>query len=151
MFSVPAATTHRPSESTATGWSLLKIRDLRWLWTAQAISQIGEGLNKVALLYLVYHLTQSTLKMTVIGVLETLPPLIVGPLLGVYVDRFPKQRIMMAVDGSRAGLALIIPLLYAADALNLIALYVVVFIMALVGTVFGPALSATVPLIVERS
>ena len=138
-------------ESTATGWSLLKIRDLRWLWTAQAISQVGEGLNKVALLYLVYHLTQSTLKMTVIGVLETFPPLIVGPLLGVYVDRFPKRRIMMAVDGSRAGLALIIPLLYAADALNLIALYVVVFIMALIGTVFGPALSATVPLIVERS
>jgi MFS transporter, DHA3 family, macrolide efflux protein len=151
MSSLPAATTHRPSESTVTGWSLLKIRDLRWLWTAQAISQIGEGLNKVALLYLVYHLTQSTLKMTIIGVLETLPPLIVGPLLGVYVDRFPKQRIMMAVDGSRAGLALIIPLLYAADALNLIALYVVVFIMALVGTVFGPALSAAVPLIVERS
>lgn len=141
----------RPSKTTATGWSLLKIRDLRWLWTAQAISQIGEGLNKVALLYLVYHLTQSTLKMTVIGVLETLPPLIVGPLLGVYVDRFPKKRIMMAVDGTRAGLALIIPLLYAADALALTTLYVVVFVMALVGTVFGPALSATIPLIVKRN
>jgi MFS transporter, DHA3 family, macrolide efflux protein len=151
MSSDPAQTRISKPETSATRWSLLKIRDFRWLWTAQAISQIGEGLNKVALLYLVYHLTQSTLKMTVIGVLETLPPLIVGPLLGVYVDRFPKRRIMMAVDGSRAGLALIIPLLYAADALNLIALYVVVFIMALVGTVFGPALSATVPLIVERS
>jgi MFS transporter, DHA3 family, macrolide efflux protein len=151
MSSDPAQTRISKPETSATRWSLLKIRDFRWLWTAQAISQIGEGLNKVALLYLVYHLTQSTLKMTVIGVLETLPPLIVGPLLGVYVDRFPKRRIMMAVDGSRAGLALIIPFLYAADALNLIALYVVVFIMALVGTVFGPALSATVPLIVERS
>ena len=151
MSSVSAQTRMPKPGTSATGWSLLKVRDLRWLWTAQAISQIGEGLNKVALLYLVYHLTQSTLKMTVIGVLETLPPLIVGPLLGVYVDRFPKRRIMMAVDGSRAGLALVIPLLYAADALNLIALYVVVFIMALVGTVFGPALSATVPLIVERS
>ena len=151
MSSVPAAKMPRPSKTTATGWSLLKIRDLRWLWTAQAISQIGEGLNKVALLYLVYHLTQSTLKMTVIGVLETLPPLIVGPLLGVYVDRFPKKRIMMAVDGTRAGLALIIPLLYAADALALTTLYVVVFVMALVGTVFGPALSATIPLIVERN
>lgn len=151
MSSVPAAKMPRPSKTTATGWSLLKIRDLRWLWTAQAISQIGEGLNKVALLYLVYHLTQSTLKMTVIGVLETLPPLIVGPLLGVYVDRFPKKRIMMAVDGTRAGLALIIPLLYAADALALTTLYVVVFVMALVGTVFGPALSATIPLIVKRN
>ena len=71
------------SEHKETGWRLLKIPDLRWLWIGQAVSQIGEGLNKVALLYLVYNLTSSTLMMTVIGILETLPPLILGPLLGV--------------------------------------------------------------------
>jgi MFS transporter, DHA3 family, macrolide efflux protein len=140
-----------PREKSVTGWRLLKIGDLRWLWTGQAISQIGEGLNKVALLYLVYHLTNSTLKMTMIGVLQTLPPLILSPFLGVYVDRFPKKWIMMGVDGIRAGLALIIPLLYAADALTLPRVYGVVFAMAVVATVFGPALSATVPLIVDRS
>ncbi|HJU05612.1 MAG TPA: MFS transporter [Nitrospiraceae bacterium] len=134
-----------------TGWRLLKIRDLRWLWTGQAISQIGEGLNKVALLYLVYNLTNSTLMTTVIGVLQTLPPLILGPLIGVYVDRFSKKWIMMGVDMLRAGLALIIPLLYAADALTLPRVYIVVFLMAVVATAFGPALSATVPLIVERA
>jgi MFS family permease len=134
-----------------TGWRLLKLRDLRWLWTGQAISQIGEGLNKVALLYLVYNLTNSTLMTTVIGVLQTLPPLILGPILGVYIDRFPKKWIMMGADALRAGLALIIPLLYAANALTLPRVYVVVFIMAVVATVFGPALSATVPLIVDRA
>jgi MFS family permease len=137
-------------EEGGTGWQLLKIPDLRWLWIGQAISQIGEGLNKVALLYLVYNLTSSTLMMTVIGILQTLPPLILGPLLGVYVDRLPKKWMMMAVDALRAGLALIIPLLYAANALTLTRVYIVVFLMALVATVFGPALSATVPLIVKR-
>nr|MBA3754450.1 MFS transporter [Nitrospira sp.] len=138
-------------EHAATGWRLLKLRDLRWLWISQAISQIGEGLNKVALLYLVYNLTNSTLMTTVIGVLQTLPPLFLGPVLGVYIDRFPKKWIMMGVDALRAGLALIIPLLYAADALTLPRVYVVVFFMAVVSTVFGPALSATVPLIVDRT
>src|SRR5688500_17410826 len=137
-------------EKTETGWRLLKLRDLRWLWTSQAISQIGEGLNKVALLYLVYNLTNSTLMTTVIGVLQTLPPLVLGPILGVYIDRFPKKWIMMGVDALRAGLALIIPLLYAAGALTLPRVYIVVFLMAVVATAFGPALSATVPLIVGR-
>jgi DHA3 family macrolide efflux protein-like MFS transporter len=141
---------HR-QEHTDTGWRLLKLRDLRWLWIGQAISQIGEGLNKVALLYLVYNLTNSTLMTTVIGVLQTLPPLLLGPILGVYIDRFPKKWIMMGADTCRAGLALIIPLLYAANALTLPRVYIVVFIMAVVATVFGPALSATVPLIVERA
>jgi DHA3 family macrolide efflux protein-like MFS transporter len=143
--------TASPQQHNETGWRLLKIRDLRWLWTGQAISQIGEGLNKVALLYLVFNLTNSTLKTTVIGVLQTLPPLILGPLLGVYVDRFPKKWIMMGADALRAGLALIIPLLYAANALTLPRLYLVVFVMAVVTTVFPPSLSATVPLIVDRA
>jgi MFS transporter, DHA3 family, macrolide efflux protein len=139
------------SEHKETGWRLLKIPDLRWLWIGQAVSQIGEGLNKVALLYLVYNLTSSTLMMTVIGILETLPPLILGPLLGVYIDRFPKKWVMMGVDTLRAGLALIIPLLYGANALTLPAVYFVVFTMAVIGTVFGPALAATVPLVVQRT
>jgi DHA3 family macrolide efflux protein-like MFS transporter len=82
--------------------------------------------------------------MTIIGVLQTLPPLLLSPLLGVYVDRFSKKWIMMGADAFRAGLALIIPLLYAANALTLPRVYVVVFVMAMVTTVFGPALSATV-------
>lgn len=144
-------TTAAGGERTDTGWRLLKLRDLRWLWIGQAISQIGEGLNKVALLYLVYNLTNSTLMTTVIGVLQTVPPLILGPVLGVYIDRFPKKWLMMAADTCRAGLALIIPLLFAADALTLPRVYIVVFIMAVVATVFGPALSSAVPLIVERA
>ena len=156
MSSVAAATTqsHRKGahqKEADTGRRLLTLRDLRWLWISQAISQIGEGLNKVALLYLVYNLTNSTLMTTVIGVLQTLPPLILGPVLGVYIDRFPKKWIMMGVDTVRTGLALIIPLLYAANALTLPRVYVVVFLMAVVSTAFGPALSATVPLIVDRS
>jgi MFS family permease len=136
------------AEECAMGWRLLKIPDFRWLWLGQAASQIGEGLNKVALLYLVYEVTGSTLMMTVIGVLQTLPPLLLGPLLGVYVDRLPKKWIMMGADALRAGLALIIPLLFAAHAVTLPRVYVVVFLMALVATVFSPALSSTVPLIV---
>jgi MFS transporter, DHA3 family, macrolide efflux protein len=131
-----------------TGWRLLTIPDFRWLWLGQAVSQIGEGLNKVALLYLVYEVTGSTLMMTVIGVLQTLPPLLLGPLLGVYVDRLPKKWMMMGADALRAALALIIPVLYAVHAFTLPRTYVVVFLMALVATVFSPALSSTVPLIV---
>ena len=127
------------------GRRLLKIPDFRWLWLGQAASQIGEGLNKVALLYLVYEVTGSTLMMTVIGVLQTLPSLLLGPLLGVYVGRLPKKWIMMGADTLRAGLALIIPLLFAAHAVTLPRVYVVVFLMALVATVFSPTLSSTPP------
>jgi hypothetical protein len=69
----------------ATAWhQLLTTRDFGWLWAGQVISQIGDNLTKVALLWFVYQLTGSALKMTVIGVLQTVPPLLLGPIAGVY-------------------------------------------------------------------
>ena len=73
------------------GWRLICTRDFGLLWWGQTTSQIGEGLNKVALLWFVYELTGSAMKMTMVGLLQTIPPLVLGPLVGVYLDRMPKS------------------------------------------------------------
>ncbi|HEU4506409.1 MAG TPA: MFS transporter, partial [Nitrospira sp.] len=134
----------------ASAWALVKSRDFGLLFAGQTISQIGDSLNKVALLWFVYELTGSALKMTVIGLLQTLPPLVFGPLIGVYLDRFRKKRVMIAVDFVRAGVILLIPLLYFLEELTLERLYVLVFANAVVSTIFGPALASAVPLIVSK-
>ena len=132
------------------GWDLLKARDFGLLFAGQMISQIGDSLNKVALLWFVYDLTGSALKMTVVGLLQTLPPLLFGPLIGVYLDRFRKKPVMIAVDLLRALMILLIPLLYLMDALTLNGLYALVFVTAVVSTIFGPALASAVPLIAPQ-
>jgi MFS family permease len=138
-------------ETAQSGWRMLGTKDFGFLWAGQAISQIGDGLNKVALLYFVYELTGSALKMTVIGLLQTIPPLVFGPLIGVYLDRLPKKAVMITVDLLRTLMILFIPVFYAFDMLTLERLYVLVFLNSIVSTVFGPALSASVPFIVQRS
>jgi MFS transporter, DHA3 family, macrolide efflux protein len=138
------------AEHTAAWRHLLSKRDFRWLWVGQLISQFGDGLTKVALLWFVYKLTGSALKMTVIGVLQTIPPLFLGPLAGVYLDRLPKRATMMIIDLARAGLLVLIPLLYTFDLLSLTLLYALVFITALFSMAFGPALNATVPLVARQ-
>lgn len=146
----PESTTvaHLP-ERDVTGWELLKTRNFGLLFAGQVVSQIGDALNKVALLWFVYELTGSALKMTVIGLLQTIPPLLFGPLIGVYLDRLPKKPVMIWVDLIRAVMISLIPLLYAADLLSLERLYGLVFLTSIVSTVFGPALSSSVPLLVS--
>jgi len=139
------------SEQPEAGWQLLKSRDFSLLYAGQLISQIGDGLNKVALLWFVYDLTGSALKMMVIGLLQTVPPLLFGPLIGIGLDRLSKKKVMIWVDLIRTVLVLLIPTLYAIDALTLELLYVIVFLTAIVSTVFGPALSSAIPQIVVRS
>lgn len=47
------------------GWTLLRDRNFACLWAGPMVSQVGDSLNKVALLWFVYDLTGSTLKTTV--------------------------------------------------------------------------------------
>ncbi|MGC3975563.1 MAG: MFS transporter [Nitrospira sp.] len=137
--------------ASSRGWRLICTRDFGLLWWGQTTSQIGEGLNKVALLWFVYELTGSAMKMTMVGLLQTIPPLILGPLVGVYLDRMPKKPVMVWVDILRALLTLLIPTLYALDRLSITGLYGLIFLTSVVSTVFGPALVSAVPLLVRPS
>jgi len=129
---------------------LLASRDFTWLWAGQVISQIGDGLARVALLWFVYDLTGSALKMITVGLLQTIPPLLLGPLAGVYMDRVAKRAAMIVMDTVRAGLLTLIPVLYGFDLLNLTGLYVLVFVISLFSMAYGPALSAAIPLMVKH-
>jgi MFS family permease len=132
------------------GWQLLKGRDFSLLFWGQMTSQIGDSLNRVALLWFVYQLTGSAMKMVMIGLLQTIPPLVLSPLIGVWLDRVNKKTVMVWVDIARTILVLLIPLLYTLDQLTLERLYAAVFLLAVVSTIFGPALSASVPQLVNR-
>jgi MFS family permease len=111
---------------------------------------VGDGVSKVALLWFVYAMTDSALKMSLIGVLQTIPPLVFGPLAGVLLDRLDKRRAMIVIDLVRTGLLASIPILHALGLLTLPLLYVLVFVIAMFSMAFGPALNATLPLVVKK-
>jgi len=135
----------------SSSFRLLVRRDFGLLWLGEAISQVGDSLNRVALLWFAYQTSQSTLRMSLVGVVQTLPPLIFGPLIGVYLDRLRKKPALIAVSLVRAVLVSAIPLLHAAHLLSLNLLYLIVFAISVVGAAAGPALSTAVPLLVSAA
>jgi len=139
------------ADCASRGWRLVKTRDFGLLWWGQVTSQVGEGLNKVALLWFVYELTGSAMMIATVGLLQTVPPLVFGPLIGVYLDRLRKKPVMIWVDLIRTLLTFLIPALYGAGLLKLEGLFVLIFLQSMVSTVFGPALVSAVPFLVRRS
>ena len=84
-------------------WSpQLLTRDFTLVWWGQMVSQVGDGVSKLALLWFVYAITGSPLKTTIIGLLQTLPPILFGPFIGVIVDRLPKKLLLIGSDLIRA-------------------------------------------------
>lgn len=137
-------------DNESRGWRLIKTRDFGLLWWGQVTSQIGEGLNKVALLWFVYELTGSAMMIATVGLIQTVPPLLFGPLIGVYLDRLRKKPVMIWVDVVRTGVTFLIPALYGLGHLSVEGLFVLIFLQSIVSTVFGPALVSAVPLLVRR-
>ena len=129
---------------------LLLTRDFGLVWSGQLISQIGDGVSKLALLWFVYAVTGSPLKTSIIGLLQTIPPIVLGPLIGVYVDRLPKKVLLITSDILRAVLLGLIPCLIPVESFTVSVLYVLVFLHAIATAVFGPALTAAIPAFVPK-
>ena len=127
---------------------LLLTRDFGLVWSGQLISQIGDGVSKLALLWFVYAITGSPLKTSIIGLLQTIPPIVLGPIIGVYVDRLPKKMLLITSDILRALLIGLIPCLIPVESFTVTVLYILVLLHAIATAVFGPALTAAVPAIV---
>ena len=149
MSNLSLSSSSLPS-SLAANPPLLLQRNFGLLWWSQLISQIGDGVTKLALLWFVYAVTGSPLQTTVIGILQTLPPIILGPFIGVFIDRFPKKFLLIGTDLIRALVIGLIPCLVSHEAFTVEYLYVLVFCNAVATSLFAPALFASIPFIVEK-
>ena len=130
---------------------LLLTRDFGLVWSGQLISQIGDGVSRLALLWFVYAVTGSPLKTSIIGLLQTIPPIVLGPIIGVYVDRLPKKALLITSDVLRALLIGLIPCLIPVESFTVSVLYVLVLLHAIATAVFGPALTAAIPAFVPKT
>ncbi len=128
----------------------LLTRDFRLVWWSQLLSQVADGVSKLALLWFVYSVTGSPFKTTIIGVLQTVPPILFSPLIGVFVDRFPKKTILIITDVARAILIGVIPCMISAERFTVESLYLLVFLYGTATAMFVPTLSSSVPFMVSR-
>lgn len=128
----------------------LLTRDFRLVWWSQLLSQVADGVSKLALLWFVYSVTGSPLKTTIIGVLQNVPPIVFSPLIGVFVDRFPKKAILIATDVARAILIGVIPCMISVERFTVESLYLLVFLYGVATAMFVPTLSSSVPFMVSR-
>lgn len=84
------------------GWRLtfraLRHRNYRIFLSGQAVSLIGTWMQNVAQSWLVYRLTGSELRVSLVGFFSHLPVLVVGPLAGMTADRLSRYRIVLAAQ-----------------------------------------------------
>ncbi len=125
----------------------LRSRDLRLVWLAQGVSQAGDGLFTVGIVWLMVDRTGSGLALSGTLIAQLLPYALLGAAAGALADRWNRRLTMVAADLARA---LIVALLPIADTLGVLHLWMapaVAFLLTSAGQFFDPAKNALVPAI----
>jgi MFS family permease len=129
---------------------VLKNRNFFLLWGGQIVSQLGDRLGQMALIAFVYlRAPGSTLQIAKILSFTIIPVFLIGPLAGVYVDRWDRRRTMYVCDFLRSLLVFSIPLfLFYSKSLGPV--YLIIFIAFSIGRFFVPAKLSIIPDLVDK-
>ncbi|MGD9403635.1 MAG: MFS transporter [Anaerolineae bacterium] len=125
---------------------LFRNRSFMALWIGQTISFIGDYFYWLAIPIMVERLTGSALLVGLSVISSALPMLVLGPIAGVFVDRWDRKKTMIVADILRALLVLLCLTVRTPE--QVWVYYIVGFLMSCVSRFFFPSQNAVLPLIV---
>jgi diguanylate cyclase (GGDEF)-like protein len=128
--------TRRPTFRT-----VLAIAEFRALFIAHGLSVLGDQLARIAIAWIVFERSHSTLLTGISYAVTYLPWLIGGPTLSIYADRQPRRKVMVICDVARAILLAVA----AIPMLPTTALIVLATLIALLEPPFSAARAALIP------
>ncbi|MDE2025450.1 MAG: MFS transporter [Patescibacteria group bacterium] len=116
------------------------------LWFSEVFSQIAMNMLNFILLLVAYSLTNSNTAVSGIVLSFTIPATVFGVLAGAYVDRWNKKNVLVATNVLRAILVFVLGVLHT----NLLVVYTISFLGAIITQFFIPAETPIIPQIVAR-
>jgi MFS family permease len=119
-------------------------------FVGQTISQLGSSFTLFALPLLVFKLTGSPVNLGITAAAEFVPYLLFGLVIGAWVDRVNRKRMMIVVDVLRALVIVTIPVLGYTHSLEVWQVYAVALANSTLAIWFDSGEFAAIPSLVGR-
>lgn len=124
--------------------------NFRLFWFGQLVSLVGTWVQSVGQAWLVLELTDSPLALGTVAALQFLPVLLLVLFAGVFVDRFPKRRLLLVTQSTAMLQALALAILTSSGTVQLWHVYVLASLLGLVNAFDNPTRQAFVIEMVGR-
>ena len=96
-----------PDSPSSPSWrALFRVPGFPFFFVAMLVSLFGTGMNFAGVTWYVLGATHSTVKVSLIVILVTLPGLVVPPFGGVLIDRVDRRYLGIVIDATRAVIVL---------------------------------------------
>lgn len=120
------------------------------LWTSSGLSNLADGVFKIALPLMAIQLTQSPTLIAGLTVAATLPWLFFALTAGALADRVDRRQLMLWADVSRAVLPALLIAVILLDLASIWALYVVALTVGVAETLYDTSAQSILPQIVNK-
>lgn len=120
------------------------------IWGGQAISLLGSQLVQFALIWYLTEQTGSATTLALASLAGLLPQVLLSPLIGTLVDRWPRRWVMVVADTAVVIATLILALLFWLDVVAIWHIYLLMFIRAVGGGFHQSAMGASIVLMVPK-
>jgi DHA3 family macrolide efflux protein-like MFS transporter len=126
------------------------IRPFVVLWSGQSLSLVGSQAVQFALIWWLTETSGSATILATATLLGLLPQVVLGPVIGAFIDRWNRKTVMLAADGLVAVASLVLAWLFAAGIADIPHVLALVFLRALGSAFHSPAMLASTTLMVPE-
>jgi DHA3 family macrolide efflux protein-like MFS transporter len=120
------------------------------IWGGQASSLLGSEVVQFALIWYLTVQTESATVLATASIFEYLPRVLLGPAIGVLVDRWNRRRVMILADTVAALAILVLVVLFWTEQVAIWQIYAVILVRAIAGRFQTPAMTASTSLMVPK-
>ncbi len=123
-------------------------KDYLLVWFGRTVSIIGDTIGGMAISLLILDRTGSATALSLGMVANLIPPLILGPVAGVILDRTDRKKVMMICDAVRGILTLVLGFVLLTGKFTLAHGYVWLLLNSIFRAFYDPASMAVIPALV---
>ena len=128
----------------------MRYRNYRLFFGGQSVSLIGTWMQRIAMSWLVYRLTNSVFLLGIVGFFGFFPTFLTAPVAGVLADRWDRRRILVATQCLSMLQALILALLVLSGTVRVWHIIVLSVFLGFVNGLDVPARQSFVPDMIEK-
>jgi len=132
----------------AYGRLLRSNRNLRRLWSAQIVSELGDWFYTLAIYTLLLQFTGRASSVALALMLQVLPMTLMGPTAGVVNDRISRKKVMITADLVR--MVIVFCMLFVRSRSMVWLVYPLLLLETIMVSFFEPARNAVIPNITSR-
>ncbi len=137
-------------EPKASAWAPLRERSFLLIWSAAVVSNIGTWMHDVAAAWLMTSLAPAPLMVALVQAATTLPVFLFALPAGALADLINRRRLLLILQVTAAGLAVVLALIVAAGLVTPGLLLLLTFLLGTTAALGAPAWQAITPDLVPK-